>query len=94
MILKFHLNDAEIAGFFNKNGFKVGETTRGYFRKTYHNRSEWHEFTVAGVEIDGKTYDAEKIFEKITEHRIKKFLTPVNLETERAIRKIAKEMNK
>ncbi len=90
MLLKIHFNDDEITRFFEENGFKVVDFTTGHFRSAYHNRSEWVETTVPGVVVNGRTYEASRIFEQVAEQRVKRMVAPANLETKRAIEKAIK----
>lgn len=92
MLLKIHFNDDEIRHFFEANGFKVADHTTGHFRPAYHNRSEWVEYEVPGIVLNGRTYDATKVFEQVVEQRVKRMVAPANLETKRAIEQTIKRM--
>jgi uncharacterized NAD-dependent epimerase/dehydratase family protein len=92
MLLKIHFNDDEIARFFEANGFNMVPHKKGKFEKAYHNRSEWVEYEVQGIMVNGRTFDAAEVFEHIAEFKLKQMLTPANLETKRAIERTIKKM--
>lgn len=94
MVLKVHFNDDEIRRFFELNGFKIVDHKVGRFVPTYHNRDEWEEFTVPGVVVDGRTYEASKVFEQVAEMRVKQMVAPANLETRRNIERATRKFNK
>ena len=95
LVLKVTYTPDEVAEFFRSNGFTVEDREFGYWDKHYHNKCEWvtvHEPAV--VLPDGKYVKAKKLFEKVTEWRIKRMIAPTNLETQRSIEKNIKHLLK
>lgn len=92
MVLKIFFTRDEIEEFFRANNITVVSHTRGYWTKEYHNRCEWIDGEVPGIEVGGKIVDAEKVFEKLMEYQLKKTIAPVNNETQNIINLIAKKL--
>lgn len=86
MVLKITFTNDEIAAFFTSNGYKVEEREFTHYVRTYHNKTEpvvvFHPVVVGS---NGKFVKAISLFEKVAEYRIKKLITPTNLETRRGI---------
>lgn len=92
MILKVFFTPDEIKKFFRDNGFKVVSKSFGRFENSYHNRSEWQEYEADAVEFNGQYTEASKLFEKVTEAKIKKMIAPESLETKRIIESTFKQI--
>lgn len=77
MIVKVHFSQAEIKQFFENNGFEVIQGEFGKFVPAYHNRDEWNGYTADAVRNDGKYIEASKLFERVSEYRLKQLIAPV-----------------
>ena len=92
MILSIFFTDDEIQRFFESNGFKCEMKDFGQWRNTYHNHSEWVEISrLAVVFPNGNFTLASRLFEQVTESRMKKQIAPVNLEIQRLIESTYKQ---
>jgi hypothetical protein len=86
MVLKIFFTDDEIRKFFESNGFKCEIKELGEWRNTYHNKSEWVPIDrLCVIFPNGKYTDACKLFEQVTEQRMKRQIAPANLEVQRLI---------
>lgn len=85
MILKLFFTPDEIKQFFENNGFEVIQGTFGKWGPAYHNRDEWNEYTADAVQIDGKYIEASKLFEKVSEIRLKQLIAPVSDDIKNAV---------
>ena len=94
MVLKVFFSAEEIKQFFTENGYTVIETTFGRWDKAYHNRSEYVDYIADAVVINNKFIEASKLFEKISEYRIKRMITPANIEMKRLIETTFKHLLK
>lgn len=92
MVIKVQFTDDEITEFFKQNGFVTATATRGKWISGYHNQATWHEIDVPGVMVNGKVMDAEPIFQQVVEARTKRLIAPQNLETQRTIERIIKQI--
>jgi hypothetical protein len=78
MIVNLFFSTDEIRRFFERNGFEVVSGTFGRGDSAHHNRSAWHEYAADAVVINGKQAEASKLFEKVTEARLKRLVAPHN----------------
>jgi hypothetical protein len=85
MVLQIYFSDDEIKAFFEDNGFNVEEREAGEWLPAYHNKSEYVTKMRLFVIIDKKQIEARKLFERITEKRMRRYLVPVSLESKRMI---------
>lgn len=91
MILQIHFTEAEIMQFFEANGYKTKPMQTGYFAPAYHNRDEWIERDTVGVEITGRTIEAEKLFKVVAESYLKSIVAPTGHDTRQRIKTIFKK---
>lgn len=85
MVLSILFTDDEIKKFFESNGFEVEEREFGTWGKAYHNTEEYQKRMQLAVIIKGKYVEARKLFERIAEKRMKRYLAPVSMEAKRMI---------
>lgn len=89
MILTVNICETLMADFFRQNGYSVKVFKKGLWIPAYHNGSEWWEYEVPGIEVDGKLIEAKPVFEEFVNSRINRFLLPkspaVRMEIDRII---------
>jgi arylamine N-acetyltransferase len=86
IILKVIFTEDEIRQFFEGNGYKCEMRDFGEWRNTTHNNGEFVQISRLAVVLpNGRHTLASKLFEQVTEARIKKQIAPVNLEVQRLI---------
>lgn len=91
MIIQILFTDDEIREFFEKNGYKCEMRDFGHWRASYHNKTDWVVVErLAVVFPNGKHTQADKLFESVITNRMKRQMTPVNLETQRLIETVYK----
>ena len=94
MRLDIFFTDDEIKRFFEANGFEMEVRDFGEWKPAYHNDREYVKTPRPAVVINGKQVEARKLFDQIAEKRIRKMLTPVNMESKRMIADEFKNMQK
>lgn len=90
MTIQVQFTDDEMQKFFEANGFTTCQHDFGEWRPAYHNRTEWVAIPRLAVMMNGKPTRADRLFDQVTTARLKRTLTPVNLETQRIIETVYK----
>lgn len=85
MVLQIYFSDDEIKSFFEGNGFRVEEREAGEWVPAYHNRSEYVTKMRHFVFLQNRQIEARKLFERIAEKRMRRYIAPVSLESKRMI---------
>jgi hypothetical protein len=86
IILKVIFTEDEIRQFFEGNGYKCEMRDFPEWRTTTHNHGEFvYIQRLAVVFPNGKHTMASKLFEQVTESRMKRQIAPINLELQRLI---------
>jgi len=83
--LQILFTDDEVKLFFEANGYEVEEREFGEWKPAYHNKQTWVMLPKPAVVINGKHVEARKLFDRIVEIRLKRYLTPTSLECKRQI---------
>lgn len=78
MTVNIFFSAEEIRSFFERNGFQVIESTFGRFAPAYHGKSEWTDYIADAVIIGSRQVEASKLFEKVSQTRLKRLITPHN----------------
>jgi hypothetical protein len=94
MVLQIFFSDDDIKSFFNSNGFECSKKEVGEWVPAYHNKSEYVTKMRLFVINDKKQVEARKLFERIAEKRMRRFLAPVSLESKRMIENEIKNLTK
>jgi hypothetical protein len=85
MVLQIHFTPDEIRQFFLENGYTVIEQAYGRWETRHGSAQEWVTYMADSVVVDNKSVRADKLFERIAEHRIKSMLAPRNYVTQQII---------
>lgn len=91
MVLQIYFTDDEIRRFFEANGFTCEVRNFGQWEPTTHGHGEFVQVPrMALIFPNGKYVRADTLFEQVITARMKRQLTPNNLETQRLIETVFK----
>jgi hypothetical protein len=85
MVLQIFFSPAEIRQFFTENGYTVKEQECGRWETRHGSEQRWVTFTTDVVVVENRTVRADKLFERIAEHKLKALITPKNYVTQQII---------
>lgn len=93
MVLQIYFSDDEIRAFFEGNGFDVKEKESGEWIGAVDKRNYVNKMQLF-VSNGSRVIEARKLFERITEKRMRRYLTPISLESKRIIESEIKNLLK